>query len=280
MVVYWEYAFAENFLIDGLLLLLSLLCARGKISVWRLLSASGLGAAQAVVFPLLRLPGWASYLVKILFGLTLCLIVAPKGGKALLRTGVAFFALTFAYGGLLTAAYSFFNVEYVEGNGYLVEQAPVALVVCGALAFFVATVLGARSFYAYRKLKRSLCPCTLRSGEKNLSLTGLYDSGNMLTYKGQPVCVVSAAVVFALFGRSAKSAGRITVKTVNGSRDAPVFACEQLQVDGRGYGSAYLTVGEVSSKNYQIILHNSYIGERNETFKPVASLVKKDGGNG
>lgn len=280
MVVYWEYAFAENFLIDGLLLLLSLLCTRGKISVWRLLSASGLGAAQAVVFPLMRLPVWASYIVKILFGLVLCLIVAPKGIKAFFLTGGAFFALTFAYGGLLTAAYSFFQVDYVEENGYLVEQAPVALVVCGALAFSVAVVLGARAFYTNRKLKRSLCPCVLHAGGREVSLTGLYDSGNLLTFKGQPVCVVSAAVVFALFGRGAESVGRITVKTVNGSRDAPVFLCERLSVGKSSYENAYLTVGEVSAKNYQIILQNTYIGEPNETFKPVASLVKKDGGDG
>ncbi len=280
MVVYWEYAFAENFLIDGLLLLLALLCTRGKISVWRLLLASGLGAAQAVVFPLLHLPVWASYFVKVLFGFALCLIVAPKGVKAFFLTGGAFFALTFAYGGMLTAAYSFFNVEYVEGNGYIVEQAPVALVVCGALAFSVAVVLGARAFYTYRKLKRSLCPCVLHKDGREISVTGFYDSGNLLTYKGQPVCVVSAAVVFALFGRGAKSVGRITVKTVNGSRDAPVFLCGGIEVGSCRYENAYLTVGQVSGKNYQIILHNSYIGEPNETFKPIASLVKKDGGNG
>lgn len=280
MVVYWEYAFAENFLIDGLLLWLAVACTRNKIKLWRLALASAAGAVQAIVFPLFSLPVWASYVVKFAGGVALCLMVAPKGRKSLAITTCAFFALTFAYGGLLTAAYSFFDIEYAQGNGYVVEQAPVALVLCGLLAFAVAVVAGARAFYKHRMRKRSLCECTLTAGERTVQWQGFCDSGNLLSFQGKPVCVVSATGAFALFGKDVRSVGRITVTTVNGSRDAPVFYCDELKIAGRTFGGVYLTVGEVPAKQYQIILHNSFMGEQNETFQPVTSLVKKSGGRG
>lgn len=278
MVVYLEYALAENFLIDGLLLFLTRACTRSKVRLWRVFLAAALGAVQAVVFPLLRLSVWASYTVKILFGVALCLIISPKGIKQIVLTCAAFFALTFAYGGLLTAAYSFFNVQVVEGNGYLVEQAPVSLVTCAALAFAVAVFLGARGFYRYAKVKRNLTACTLCAGERTLSLTGFCDSGNLLTFHDRPVCVVSAVTVFALFGRGVQSAGRIRISTVNGSRDAPVFACDGLRALGREWSGVYLTVGEVPKKQYQIILHSSLTGEQHEANQSVAGMAEKNGG--
>ena len=50
MVVYWEYAFLENFLLDGLLLFLAVKCARGRAGVFNLLLAAGVGAAEAILF--------------------------------------------------------------------------------------------------------------------------------------------------------------------------------------------------------------------------------------
>lgn len=278
MVVYWEYAFAENFALDALLLLLALVVLRARVKVWRLLLASAVGAGQAIVFPLLPLPLWASYVVKFLFGVMLCLIVAPKGFKAFALTTAAFFALTFVYGGMLTAVYSFMGIDYAEGNGYLVEQAPVALVLCGGIALCVAVILGARAFYRYRKIKRNLTECALQIGERKVLWQGFCDSGNLLVFRERPVCVVSAAGIFALFGARPPSAGRITLTTVNGSREAPVFLCDCITVGGCEYKEVYLTVGEVPVKQYQIILHNTMSGEQHETFQPIAGLAKKSGG--
>lgn len=278
MTVYIELAFLENFLLDALLLWLALLCTRQKVKVWRLCLASAVGATEAVVFPLIPFPVWAAYFIKFLGGALLAVIASSKGIKNCLLTVASFFALTFAYGGLLTAAYSFFNVKHEEGNGYLVEQAPVALVLCGAIAFFVAAALGAKRFYRFQKLKRQIVPCVLCVGEKRLQWQGFLDSGNLLSFRGQPVCVISAAGVFALFGARPKSVGRIAVKTVNGEKEAPVFVCDSLKAGGRSFREVYFTVGDVPTKNYQLILHTTFTEGEHEDFKPVEELVEKNGG--
>ncbi len=262
MVVYWEYAFAENFILDGLLLYLAIRCARSRVCVWRLLLGAAVGAGEALLFPVLALPLWCSYAVKVLGGALLCAIsVHDKNPRAYLVSAAAFFLLTFALGGALLAAYAFFGVEYAEGNGFLVERAPVGLVVGGAAVFAIAVVRGTGYLYRFRRRRRNVLSCTLKEGEREVKWQGYADTGNHLEFRGQPVCVASAAAIFALYGRNVREAGRISVGTVNGTADCPVFECEQLEVAvGKEVvvrKGVYLTVGEVNAKEYQLILHTA-----------------------
>lgn len=279
MVVYWEYAFVENFMLDGLLVYLALKCARGKVHVWRLLLAAVLGAVEAIVFPLISLPVWCAYLIKFSGG-ALLILIAVSGGtpKTYLVASAAFFSLTFALGGLLTAVYSFFDVAYEEGSGYLVEGAPVGLILGGAGIFAVAVTAAARAFYRYKKVQQNLFECHLSHGERQVHWRGLADSGNCLSFHMAPVCVISAQAAFALFGRDLKEVGRIHVGTVNGGREAPVFCCERMQVNGKLFEHVLLTVGEINSKDYQLILHTSYVEGEHETARCAETVATGDQG--
>ena len=261
MEVYVELAILENFLLDGVLLYLALKVGKTKVRVWRLLLAAAIGAAEAVVFPLFPLPVWAAYLVKGVGGVLPCLIaVHGKKFKPYLVTTLAFFVLTFALGGLLTAIYTFFDISYLEGNGYLVEQAPVGLVVATVIIFAVAVVFFSKRAYRYRKVRQNLVDCVLEARGREVRWQGYADSGNRLEFQGKPVCVASSVALFALFGRNLKEAGRITVGTVNGKREAPVFECEKLVIctQEKTYRreDVYLTVGEVG-KDFQLILNTA-----------------------
>lgn len=261
MVVYAEAAFIENFLIDGVLLCLALKCVRVKTVVWRLIAAAALGGAEALLFPLLVLPVWAAYAVKLLGGVLPVLVaVKEKRAKPYLLAIAVFFFLTFALGGLLTAAYSFFGVEFTEGNGYLVESAPVGMIFGGTAAFALAVAAFAKKFYRYRKTKKETLACRLRAGEREVDWRGYADSGNCLFFRGRPVCVTSAAAIFALFGGGVKEAGRMSVGTVNGRREAPVFEIDSMQIrtDRKVWRreNVLLTVGEVSPE-YQLILNTA-----------------------
>lgn len=258
MTVWIELALIENFLIDGVLLYLALKCARLKVKVWRLFLAAALGAAEAVVFPILSLPVWAAYLVKALGGALLCLVAtcSRRAGKHFIVLA-SFFALTFALGGALTALYSFMGVSYEAGAGYLVEQAPVGLVLGVSGVFLIVAARGIAAFYRYRKVQKNLLSCTLAAAGREVNWQGYADSGNLLTFRGKPVCVISAAACIALFGQGAREAGRIRLSTVNGGREAPVFECDKMTIETgketlerRG---VYLTVGDVG-KSYPLIL--------------------------
>lgn len=256
MTVYIEIAFLENFLIDGLLLYLALRCARAKVGPVRLVLAAAVGGGEALLFPLFSLPAPLAYLVKFLGGILLALLAAKGGVKTGLITACAFFALTFVLGGMLVAVYSFFGVAYAEGEGYLVEGAPVALVLAGGGILLIAVTRLARAFYRHRQCKKDLLPCSMTVGEHTVRWTGLSDSGNRLSFRGKPVCVVSALGALALF-KGIAPVGRLRVSTVSGSRVSPVFVCDKLELCGRVNKKVYFTVGEVDSKEYSVILHTS-----------------------
>ena len=281
MTVYLEYAFAENFLLDLLLLLLALSCARAKLRALNLLAAAAVGGAEAIIFPILVLPVWCAYILKFLGGALIAVISVHKGsGKTYIITTIAFFFLTFALGGLLTALYSFFGAEVAEGNGFVVERAPVTLVltVAGLFAFFVIKLIP----ILYRRVKeqKNLYECTLFGGDRAVQWKGFADSGNLLTFCSRPVCVVSAAAIFALFGSHPAEVGRIEVNTVNGGREAPVFECSGLELKGENgaynCGRVYLTVGDVHSKEFQIILHTALTEEYYEHTVGVEKLAREN----
>ena len=257
MVVYWEYAFLENAVLDGLLLYLAVKCARMRARPLRLLAAAALGGAFAVVFPLILLPGWAAYAVKFLSGAAIVLIAASgKRARGYLVSVASFFALTFALGGLLTAVYSFFDIETADGTGFYLERAPVALIVGGSGAFAVCVLAGARALWKYRAVRRNVLHCVLTEGERSVTWEGFADSGNCLTFRGEPVCVVSAAGIFALFGAHPKEEGRLEIGTVNGRSSSPVFRCDSLKIGAAVHKGIFLTVGDVGGK-YPIILHTA-----------------------
>ncbi len=263
MKVYIELAFLENFLIDGVLMFLALHCARVRVSWWRLAISSSVGAIEAIVFPLFVLPLWAAYLVKFTGGAALGLIAAHgKKVRPYLITVAAFFLMTFALGGLLTAAYSFFWIEAEAGQGFLVERIPVGLMAGGLCCFFIFFFYGARRFYRYRHAVRNTLDCALVAGERKVEWRGYADSGNLLEFRGKPVCVTSPQAVFALFGRHPHAEGHIRVATVNGQKTSPVFCCDTLAIRTGGgtleRHGVLITVGDVSG-DFQLILHTALL---------------------
>lgn len=256
MTVWIEAAFAENCFMDGVLLYLSLKCARVRVSALRLVLAALLGGGEALLFPLLPLPAPLLYLVKFSGGLLLA-FVAAKGLKNSFVAAGVFFALTFCLGGAIVAVYSFFGAE-PAGEGYRIGRAPAGFVLTAAILFLFLAGRAAKAFYRRRARERDLLSCALTVGDKTVRLTGLLDSGNRLSFRGKPVCVVSAVGALALFG-GAPPVGRIRVSTVNGCRVSPVFVCDRLQLgEFPPRERVYFTVGEVSSPDYSLILHNSF----------------------
>lgn len=258
MTVYFEYAFAENFLLDGLLLYLALRCARVKVRPVRLVLASATGGGEALLFPFLALPAWCALFVKLLGGVLLALIAVKGTWRDTLIAAAAFFTLTFVLGGLLVAVYSFAGVAYEEGEGYLVESAPVGLVLGCAGCLLLACVSGAKRIVKRVRLKRGLVSCRVTAGGRSRSVTGFCDSGNLLFFRGKPVCVLSATAALGIFGGTAP-VGRMKLSTVSGSRESPVFVCDELELlpSGGKHKGVYFTVGEVGSGEYTVILHSA-----------------------
>lgn len=231
MEIYVEYALAENFFLDAMLLWLALRTAKQKISPGRLVLASAVGAAFAVVFPLLRLGTVFSYILRFAVGFLLCLIaVKGKGGGRYAITSLLFFGYSFGLGGALLALYSAFSLPAgTAGDGYLVERAPVGLVLGGGFCFALAVVFLVRRLYRKRALYRFVWPCRVTLGDRSVKADGFLDTGNRASANGLPVCFLSPDLAYELLGER-QMTEEATVLTVNGEKRIRIFLADSLEI--------------------------------------------------
>ncbi len=218
MVVYIEYAFLWNFLLDSVLLWLSLLAVRQKIKRVRLCLSALLGASFALVFPLLRLPLALSYVLKFSVGALLCLISFGriKNKKEWDRYALNctfFFAFTFTFGGAILGIFG--------------ENLKKGLILLVFSFLTVASLLLIRKLYERRAVEKYVYDCVVAYREKRRLVFGFYDSGNLATCNGLPVCFLAPDVFYELWGEEIAFAkekipcgemGEIALSTISGEK--------------------------------------------------------------
>lgn len=271
MVVYVEYAFLENFLLDGVLLYLSLRAARVAFQWRNVLFASFLGALFALVFPLLTLPDFLKNVLKGGGGALLCLVAfgRVKGKSAWGRyalTCLFFFIFTFVFAGALTAVWQ-------EGTS------PALVVVAFALFTPVCVELIA-FFYKKRAVEKHVYDCAIVYNKRVVKTFGFFDSGNFANKNGVPVCFVSPELVYDLWEEELFGEGggqvcdEITVSTIAGEKKHRLFKGELQIWTERGkfvVKEVYFSPSaNMLTRGYKLLL-NSRIFEENEQ-----SEVKND----
>lgn len=221
MNVYIEYAFAENFLLDGVLLWLSLRIARCKIVKGKLCLAACAGGAFALLFPLLVLPVFFSYLLKFAVGFLLCMIAFPRlktknewGRYAL--SSACFFFLTFFFGGALTALFP--------------KISPLIFAV-GFVILSLCILLFTKKMSKRNALFKNVYTCSIAYKQRRVEILGLYDSGNGAEKNGMGVCFLSPEIAFELFEEEILKRGgqvrdEIEIQTLGGEKKLPLFQGE------------------------------------------------------
>ncbi len=261
MEIYIEYALAENFLLDAMLLWLALKAGKQKISVWRIALAAATGAVFAVVFPLLKIGTAPSYILKFAVGILLALIaVQGKGIGRYALTSALFFGFSFALGGALLGVYSAFSIDYgITENGYLTESVPVGMVLGGSFVFAVAAAMLIKRLYRRRAMRRFIYPCKVTLGEKSVKAEGFLDSGNRAAAGGVPVCFLSSDLAFDLLGEQTMTE-EMTILTMNGETKIKIFLADSLEIYCGEKPNIIRKVyfapsGNIRAREYKIILN-------------------------
>ncbi len=222
MTVYIEYAFLQNFLLDGVLLWLSRKVTRLPVSIPRLLLSAGVGGIVALLFPLLRLSVPLAALCKLACGCLVTLMLfrrvktRKEWGRYALNT-LSFFLLTFLFGGALL-------------GGVLPDpKRGIGIWTCFAALALLVYIL-AEKFYKKGQIERRIYPCKVFLGEKTVKLRGFYDSGNLATKNGLPVCFLSADILYDLVGNEivfGKATGQVCdemrISTLSGESRVPLY---------------------------------------------------------
>lgn len=271
MYVYVEYAFIENFLLDGALLWIACVATRTKIRAFPLTCAAAFGAAFACVFALFSCGYLLSFVVKIAAGALLCCIVKGADRKVFAKgvswrerilkwravaafTGV-FFAVSACLAGVMFA---------IDGSGAAVKtwQIPVCI------SFVLAAKTAINKLFRLRRVARFLYRCRLYGGESDegVDAVGFLDSGNRASVGNVPICFVSPEIAFRLIGEDTAFIST-DVSTVGGRKKIKLFSGrvsiyeengvhtikeDETPIELRVYFSASAHLNE--SKGYSVLL--------------------------
>lgn len=235
MEIYIEYAFLENFFVDGTLLFLSLVASKQKI-VWRKVFFSAvLGAAFAVAFPLLSLPTFFLQALKFALPFLLCAVATGrvKGRGRYGLTVLLFYAFSFAFAGLLTGVLGAFEVEYftLEYGGIL-TNIPVGALFAALVVFSSLCFYGVSRLYRLKTAHEHILPCEVQGERGCICALGYVDTGNTARYQGLPVCFITPDLFYDLFGLNAKCE-KTEIRTLAGEKTVAVKKALQVKI-GRG----------------------------------------------
>ena len=264
MTIYVEYAFLENFFLDGALLVLSMLFTRTPIGWKRLCFSAFLGGIFALVYPFILLPKILLFFLKLAVGMLLCLTSFGriKSKKEWGRYGLStlfFFTLTFAFGGALTAF----------SEGVFVGKTPVSIVCVGFVILGVISLLLAKKLHEKRVVYAHLYDCEILYKQRVVAAVGFLDSGNIATKNSLPICFITPDLFYEVWGEefvfanAEKEGEQVRVEThihtLAGAKKATLYK-GALQIKGKDgkkrRKEAYFAVsGNMISREYKILLN-------------------------
>ena len=228
-VIYADVLFFINFSMDYFLLFLTARLLGKRLKGKSAAAASALGGLYAVASVLL--PGNSLIALVLHIAVSVLLCTMSIGGCGALGIAV-FYGISFLIGGGMTAGFALFNraagIAYdpqTAGTGGL----PAGWLLLSALGFGLFAALTARR--ASERAGEDV-PVEITVGGETVCLTGLADSGNLLTepLSGLPVILIPEK---ALPAPPSTRFRVIPVKTVNGEGILRGFLPERCLVAGR-----------------------------------------------
>lgn len=178
--VYVDVLFLINAGMDCLCLSLAARLLHHPMSLWRLLVGGAIGGFYAVAVLFMPSGGW-TLIPDLAICLLMCLVVF--GRKRLLLSGVVFFVLSMALGGIMTGLYSFINRTLYDAGLLdlpLDDGGPE-----GWLLWILAAAGGGISTIGTRYFRKSAarrsCRIMAEIAGQTIELEGMVDTGNLLT---------------------------------------------------------------------------------------------------
>ncbi len=229
MIIYVECVLFNNFAIDCLMLYLSLLTFKRKITIWRISISSLIGAVYALFSPLIDFTG--DIVIKILVAFIMCVLTAKiLSLKKLILLFAAFLGYSFAFGGIIIGIMNMWQPFRETMSN------PSNVNIGLMCSIFVIVLAFSRKIFQLIQKKHisegNVKKVIINQEKKIIREQAYYDSGNTLYYKGiYPVIVMDESL------------------------KCEVFKLEKVTVDNRIYDSVYCVFNKLNS-GYKILLHN------------------------
>jgi hypothetical protein len=232
MQVYVEYALAENFCMDFVLLYSAKIITKNTCGIFKVAASSLFGAIFAVLVAMFSLGTAVAVILKIVCGLLLAALAGRFNSiKSYVKFTLIFFALTAFEGGAMLGIFMLAGVDYSEGEGWVLSSVPIGIpLFFGLILLLVCKRLAVKISAKYSK---NTVEITAFVGEKCAKTKAFYDSGNSVYYMGSPVSVVPydfAKKLIKVEGIKKCT----TVHTVAGEQKLPIFTADKIIIGSDG----------------------------------------------
>lgn len=277
MEVYIEYVILDNFVIDYIILYLTLFSIRQKICYLKVILSSMIGTTFAVFLPFITLSNIYLFLLKMAIGLLMIVVVSKNGFKKFIISYFLFITYTFLLGGLCFGIL-YFLFGNVSLNGILLYQFEIPISILLLLIFlyflFIKKLVSNK-----RKFGSFTYPVEIFKEDKSLILVGFLDTGNQVyDKKGNPIIIISLKtfmkaypnisylkiITSAINEFDIKGCEYIVLNTANQTSKMLVFNADLLKIKDNDKFKVFknVTIG-VSQSNFgqkfDCILHNELL---------------------
>ncbi len=185
-IIYADILFIVNFSMDFLALYISSRLLHHNCHLASLIMAAGIGAVYGVTSLFLSGNGLLNTLINTAVALLMCYIVfGAVSILMLIRNTLCFYGISFLMGGVMTGIYNLAN-KGIIGRGVVIngnsaslvsEIPPMTFLIIAAASVLFSYVCSAVTARVKARKKASVY---IRIGKRNVNITGLCDSGNLL----------------------------------------------------------------------------------------------------
>ena len=244
MVIYVEFAFIDNIVINSLLLLLVDKVMKNNSKKWKIILSSFLGTLCSLLSPLL--PSIINTIIKIILLILMPLIISTKPTfKKCIIASILFFTFTFVFIGFCIFISYTFNISFVKGeNNELLYNFPIglALLLCVFIYFILKQIL---SYFIKRKqIDNFTYKINLISENNKYSTTAFLDTGNLLedSLTNKPITMINFNTFSYLYPNISltniilkknlplKNVKYINVKSIGASQSILTFEIDEINI--------------------------------------------------
>lgn len=234
MTVYIESFLIQNLIIDFCLLRLVEITTKSKTTFFRLLLSSLVGASFSVISAIFLKDMFIMNIIKFICAFIMLVCAFKTTWKGYIFNFILLFIYTYAYGG---AIMSLSSSTYLTNFGVIMSS-KIDLGLITFIIIILTYIFQLVSNHVKNKINLSklIYTITLHSNKHKIKINAFLDTGNRLTYLGQPVIILDLNSYLALTKQNVvefylSKTYEISLGTVAGNNNMKIIKIDSIEIN-------------------------------------------------
>jgi len=194
MTLYVDIIFLENIFMNSIILLATGVILKTQIKIWRNLISSIIGSIYAIIIYISDIEIYSNIFLKILLSIVIVYIAfKPQNIKSFVKHIIIFYLTSFTFGGVAFALLYFVSPQDILfQDGVLIGTYPIKMILVGGIIGFIIITISFKNIKGRLSHKDMFCSLKIQSGNKEVMVSAIVDTGNFLR---DPITKVPVVVI-------------------------------------------------------------------------------------